>query len=187
MLAHASGLSPAVHLLTLDPVSDANVLETPEGLKYFAPPREIAWLGLLQAHAELTRGLDHELQTKHGVSLSAYEMLSRLAHAPECSLRMSQLAEQTKLSLSRVSRLMDQLEARRLAVRRSCRSDSRIVYAALEPSGRDLVRAAQETFFDVVDAKFFGRLSCDEVAQLGGLLERLVEQPPCAAARQLST
>ena len=49
-------------------MAEANVLETPEGLKYFAPQRGLAWLGLLQAHAELTRSLDAELQAEHGVS-----------------------------------------------------------------------------------------------------------------------
>ena len=159
-------------------MADANVLETPEGLKYFAPPRGLAWLGLLQAHAELTRSLDAELQSAHGISLSAYEMLSRLAHCPNGHMRMSDLAQATKLSLSRVSRLMDQLEAEGIVARRSCDSDSRIVYATIAPAGRDLVRRAQETFFSVVDERFFGRLSCAEVEQLGSLLERLVEQGP---------
>jgi len=157
-------------------MSDANVLETPEGLKYFAPQRGLAWLGLLQAHAELTRSLDAELQAEHGVSLSAYEMLSRLALCPDGYMRMSDLASATGLSLSRVSRLVDQLQDRALVARRSCDSDSRIVYAAIEADGRDLVRRAQETFFGVVDERFFGRLSCAEVEQLGSLLERLVDQ-----------
>ena len=157
-------------------MTDANVLETPEGLKYFAPQRGLAWLGLLQAHAELTRSLDAELQAEHGCSLSAYEMLSRLALCPDGYMRMSDLASATGLSLSRVSRLVDQLEERGLVCRRSCEGDSRIVYAAIQDAGRDLVRRAQETFFAVVDERFFGRLSCAEVAQLGSLLERLVEQ-----------
>ena len=163
-------------------MSDANVLETPEGLKYFAPQRGLAWLGLLQAHAELTRSLDAELHADHGISLSAYEMLSRLAHCPDGRMRMSDLAQATKLSLSRVSRLMDQLEARGLVARRSCDSDSRIVYATIEPTGRELVRRAQDTFFSVVDERFFGRLSCAEVEQLGTLLERLFEQGPNSCA-----
>ena len=157
-------------------MSEANVLETPEGLKYFAPQRGLAWLGLLQAHAELTRSLDAELQAEHGVSLSAYEMLSRLALCPNGYMRMSDLAQATGLSLSRVSRLVDQMQERALVSRKSCDSDSRIVYAAIEDGGRALVRRAQETFFSVVDERFFGRLSCAEVEQLGSLLERLVEQ-----------
>jgi DNA-binding MarR family transcriptional regulator len=154
--------------------TEAHILETPEGLKYFGPRRGSAWIGILRAHAELTRGLEVELQGKHGVSLSTYELLSRLAHAQGGHLPMSQLAEQAKLSLSRVSRLMDQLDDRGLASRRPCESDSRIVHATIEPAGRELVRSAQETFFSIVNERFFGRLSCDDVEQLGSLLDRLV-------------
>jgi DNA-binding MarR family transcriptional regulator len=176
MFAHANTCPQgdnAVAGLHFPVMAEANVLETAEGLKYFAPQRGLAWLGLLQAHAELTRSLDAELQAEHGVSLSAYEMLSRLALCPEGFMRMSDLASATGLSLSRVSRLVDQLEQRALVSRRSCESDSRIVYAAIDPDGRDLVRRAQDTFFSVVDERFFGRLSCAEVEQLGSLLERL--------------
>jgi DNA-binding MarR family transcriptional regulator len=161
--------------------TESHVLETEDGLKYFAPARSSAWIGILRAHAELTRGLDAELQEKHGVTLSAYEILSRLAHAPEGQLAMSQLAGAAKLSVSRVSRLMDQLQSRGLVSRRACGSDSRIVYATIEPPGRDLVRAAQETFFAIVNDRFFGRLSCDEVVTLGALLDRLVDAGACDA------
>lgn len=155
-------------------VTDTNVLETPDGLKYFAPARHSAWLGLLRAHAELTRSLEAELHAAHGIGLSAYEMLSRLAHCGDGHMRMSDLAQATSLSLSRISRLMDQLVDRGLVSRRPCAEDSRIVHATIEPAGRELVRAAQETFFAVVDQRFFGRLGCEEVQQLGALLERLV-------------
>jgi len=157
---------------------EQRILETEDGLKYFAPEREAAWLGLLRAHAALTRGLDAELAARHGIGLSAYELLSRLARAPDGALRMSHLAEQTELSLSRVSRLMDQLETRTLVERRACASDSRVTYATLLPAGRELVRAAQDTFFTVVDERFLGRLSCPEVELLGSLLDRLVARKP---------
>src|SRR5690349_23639239 len=110
--------SPAtvVCVRTLDPMAavsdDLTVLETEDGLKYLPPHREAAWLGLLQAHAELTRALDAGLHSRHALSLSAYEVLARLAHAENCILRMSQLAERTQLSLSRVSRVVDHLQER---------------------------------------------------------------------------
>lgn len=157
---------------------ETNVLQGKDGLKYFAPGREAAWLGLLRAHAELTRGLDGELSAKHGIGLSGFEVLSRLARAPECSLTMSHLADQVELSLSRVSRLMDQLEKRGLVERRACTGDSRVTYAALLPAGRDLVGCAQDTFFEVVEDRFLGRLSCSEVELLGTLLDRLVARGP---------
>jgi DNA-binding MarR family transcriptional regulator len=155
-------------------VQEPTVLQTPEGLKYLPPAREAAWIGLLQAHSELTRGLDSQLLAAHGLSLSAYDVLSRLAHAEEGHLRMSMLAERSQLSLSRVSRVIDTLESRGLAARRSCAGDSRVVHATITPEGSALVAQAQETFFGVIEERFLGRLTCTEVEQLGELLGRLV-------------
>jgi DNA-binding MarR family transcriptional regulator len=156
-------------------IEEPTVLLTPDGLKYLPPAREAAWIGLLQAHSELTRRVDAELSSAHGLSMSAYEVLSRLAHAEDGHLRMSQLAERCQLSLSRVSRVIDALETRTLAERQHCPGDSRVVYAAITPGGRALVSEAQETFFNVIEERFLGRLSCDEIEQLGSLLGRLLD------------
>jgi DNA-binding MarR family transcriptional regulator len=157
------------------------ILRTAEGLKYLPPEREAAWLGLLRAHAELTRGLDAALSAKHGVSLSAYEVLSRLARDEH--LRMSTLAERSQLSLSRVSRVIDALEERGLAARRSCPTDSRVVHATITEAGRALVAEAQDTFFETVEDRFLGRLSCDEVELMGAVFARLVKAGPPGSAR----
>jgi DNA-binding MarR family transcriptional regulator len=158
-------------------VTESNILETSDGLKYLAPEREAAWVGLLQAHAELTRALDAALSARHGLSASAYEVLSRTAHAEDGYLRMSELAERSQLSLSRVSRVIDALEQRGYVARRSCASDSRVVYATITDAGRALIAEAQETFFEVVEERFLGRLAPDEVTRLGALLSRLVTEP----------
>ncbi len=168
-------------------VDEPSILETADGLKYLPPHREAAWLGLLRAHAELTRALDAALAARHGVSLSAYEVLSRLAHADEGHLRMSELATRSGLSLSRVSRVIDQLERRSVVARKSCPTDSRVVHATISGSGRRLVSEAQETFFEVIEERFLGRLTCDEVGLLGSLFARLVEAgpPPEACAEEI--
>lgn len=159
-------------------VVDPTVLETANGLKYFPPEREAAWFGLLSAHAELTRGLDACLSARHGLTLSAYEVLSRLAHADDGHLRMSELAGRSQLSLSRVSRVIDMLERRGLAERKSCPTDSRVVHATITRAGHELLAAAQDTFFETVESRFLGRLSCDEVGLLGDIFGRLVAAGP---------
>ena len=162
-------------------ITESNVLSTDAGLKYFPPDREAAWFGLLSAHAELTRGLDARLSAEHGLTLSAYELLSRLAHAEDGHLRMSELAGKSSLSLSRVSRVVDSLCARGLAERRSCATDSRVVHATITDAGRELLAAAQDTFFATVEERFLGRLSCDEVGLLGDIFGRLVAAGPPSA------
>ena len=142
-------------------------------------------MALLQAHAELTRALDAGLHANHGLSLSAYEVLARLAHAEDCSLRMSQLAERTQLSLSRVSRVVDHLQERGLVERKSCATDSRVVYAAVTAAGTRQIAEAQETFFEVIEERFLGKLSCDEVMTLGSIFTRVFTPvAPRARARR---
>src|SRR3954447_26010455 len=140
-----------VHLSVQMAIQEPTFLKREDGLKSFTPEREAAWFGLLAAHAELTRGLDACLSAKHGLTLSAYEVLSRLAHAEEGHLRMSELAGQTQLSLSRVSRVIDVLCERGLAERKSCPGDSRVVHATITGKGSALFSDAQDTFFETVD------------------------------------
>jgi hypothetical protein len=46
-------------------------------------PEVQAWAQLLRAHSALTRRFSTELLTMHGLTLSGYEVLLHLAHAPD--------------------------------------------------------------------------------------------------------
>jgi MarR family 2-MHQ and catechol resistance regulon transcriptional repressor len=150
-----------------------DILSTADGLKYLPPDRESALFGFLQAHVELTRALDQALSTRHGSSLGGYEVLNRLARADESSLRMSDLAGQTPLSLSRVSRVVDDLVARGHVERRACAEDRRVSYATLTEAGRAFLREAQETFHELVEERFLGRLTEAETKVLADVFGRL--------------
>ena len=150
-----------------------HVLQDGDGLKYLAPDREAAWLGLLSAHAELTRTLDAELARRHGLGLSAYEVLSRLARAEDGFMRMTQLASTVNISVSRVSRVIDQLAARGFVCRRACPGDSRVVHVKLTDAGRAAVKEAQDTFFDVIEERFLNRLGCTDIEQLAAIFGRM--------------
>jgi DNA-binding MarR family transcriptional regulator len=96
---------------------------------------------------------------------------------------MSELAGRSQLSLSRVSRVIDVLCERGVAARQSCASDSRVVHATITDKGKTLFAEAQDTFFETVEQRFLGRLSCDEVGLLGDIFGRLVASgPPSDAA-----
>src|SRR5437588_13131829 len=83
-----------------------------DGLARWSDVHADAWIGLLETHKRLVRGLDAQLEAEHGLTLSGLEALGRLASAPERSLRLSDLADQCGLSLSRISRIIDALQAR---------------------------------------------------------------------------
>src|SRR5947209_12432021 len=100
-----------------------------DGLTTWSDTHADAWIGLLETHKRLTRALDAELEAEHGLTLSGVECLGRLAAADGRSLRLSALAAETGLSLSRISRIIDALESRMLVARRSSAADARAVEA----------------------------------------------------------
>jgi DNA-binding MarR family transcriptional regulator len=145
-----------------------------DGLAHWTPTHARAWIGLLETHKQLTRALDAELTAQHGLSLSALELLARLAAAEDRQLHLTALAAASGLSLSRVSRIIDTLQERELVARVACPNDARAVHAKLSASGLKLVIAAQSTHFASVQAAFFDLLDEEEIATLARVFERFV-------------
>jgi DNA-binding MarR family transcriptional regulator len=141
-----------------------------------------AWIGLLATHRRLTRELDAELEAAHGLTLSGLELLARLASVPERRLRLSVLAGEAGLSLSRVSRIVDSLEERELVERQHCPSDARAINAQLTAAGLELAQAAQSTHLAAVRERFFDRLDPREVTTLAEVFSRLSPEAPSACS-----
>jgi DNA-binding MarR family transcriptional regulator len=130
-------------------------------------------VALLRAHAASTRHLSAQLTADHGLTISDFEVLLRLARAPDRRLRRVDLAEQVVLTASGVTRLLDGLERNGLVERDSCDTDRRVVYAVLTDAGLERIREAATSHFAQVDELFGARFEEDEIAQLGSLLARL--------------
>jgi DNA-binding MarR family transcriptional regulator len=150
-------------------------------LDSWSEPHAEAWIGLLETHRSLTRELDAKLRAEHGLNLSALEALSWLRAANGRGMRLSALAASCELSLSRISRLTDSLEARGLAERRVVDSDRRAVQARLTDAGLELARRAQATHSASVQRLFFERLSDREAAQLAEVFLRFAPEPAARA------
>jgi DNA-binding MarR family transcriptional regulator len=131
-----------------------------------------AWRGLLRAHDRLTKALDVDLVSAHGLPLTSYEVLLFLADSSEGRLRMSELADSVLLSRSGLTRLVDRLERQGLLRRESCPSDRRGAYAAITQRGRALFDRARATHLDGVRRRFLDHLSEDELRSLGELWRR---------------
>jgi DNA-binding MarR family transcriptional regulator len=160
-----------------------------DGLARWSDLHAEAWIGLLETHKQLVRTLDAELEAQHGLSLSAVEVLGRLAAADGHQLRLSVLAHESGLSLSRISRVVDALERRQLVRRVPCESDARAVEAHLTDVGLTLAREAQATHFASVNERFFAQLSPEELATLAEVFGRFAPRgaaactaPPAEAA-----
>jgi DNA-binding MarR family transcriptional regulator len=143
-----------------------------DGLVRWSDPHAAAWIGLLETHKRLTRELEAQLNAEQGLSISGLELLSRLADAPDRTMRLSALAESAGLSLSRVSRIIDALEERGLVERQLDTVDTRARNACLTPAGLELLQSALKSHFAAVERLFFDRVSDEEVEILGAVFDR---------------
>jgi DNA-binding MarR family transcriptional regulator len=132
-----------------------------------------AWQALLHSHHDVTRQLEAELREEHGLSLGSYDVLVRLARAPERSLRMSQLAERVMLSPSGLTRLVDQLVDEGLVERHRVEQDARVVMARLTDRGRRIVRQAARTHLRGIRDHFTGRLNQAQLRNIASALETI--------------
>ena len=142
-----------------------------------------AFASLLRAHATATQKLNAQLLSDHGLTLSDFEVLLRLARAPERRMRRVDLAEQVLLTASGVTRLLDGLERSGLVERGACATDRRVVYAVLTDAGLATFRAAAASHLPQVEDLFGARLEEPELERLVELLSRLgdADAPDCSA------
>ena len=135
-----------------------------------------AWSNFLRAHAAIRRQLDRELVTEHGLTISDFEVLYRLAKAPDKMLRRVDLAQTVLLTPSGITRLLDGLESCGFVKKEACKSDARVVYAKLTDKGQKRLDAAAKDHLASVRELFRERFSEDELETLASLLERLPQQ-----------
>ena len=131
------------------------------------------WVGLLRAHAALTRELSADLVASHGLTINDYEVLLHLARAEDNRLRRVDLAERLLLTASGITRLLDGLERAGYVCKETCPSDGRVSYAKLTDEGASKLQAASKTHISGIRDLFESRFEDDELAQLADLLGRL--------------
>ena len=100
------------------------------------------WRELLDRHARTTTALERSLH-EHGLGVSEYEVLERLAMGQKDEHRMQELAEEVHLSQSALSRVVGRLEADGLVVRSMCAEDRRGIFVCLTDAGRERYAAAR--------------------------------------------
>jgi DNA-binding MarR family transcriptional regulator len=120
------------------------------GLAGAGPSSPETWLRIVQVHDRITRRVDSALHREHGISLTGFEVLRRIAESPDGRASMGDLAEAVGLSrpgiTSTVSRLVDD----GLVTRERHGGDRRLLHANLTEAGRERVRAATTTHDDLV-------------------------------------
>jgi DNA-binding MarR family transcriptional regulator len=136
-----------------------------------------AFVHFVRAHAAVVRGLDRELVADHGLTINDYEVLIRLARAPDRMMRRVDLAQQVLLTPSGITRLLDGLQRHGYVEKAACDSDARVVYAKLTKAGRDKLREATDDHVASIRT-LFGQFSDAELRTLCDFLERLQPEVP---------
>jgi MarR family transcriptional regulator, 2-MHQ and catechol-resistance regulon repressor len=145
-------------------------------------PRFTAF-GLL---AEAYTGLSQRFAAQYDefrLSSVEFEVLMRLARSPGNRLRMTDLAGQTSLSTSGVTRVVDRLDRDHLVRREACASDRRSSYAVITEEGLARLDQVLPGHLRVLDEWFTGQLTPDQLEQLLSAL-RIIRDAvnPCATA-----
>jgi len=109
----------------------------------------------------------------HGLDGAEFEVLLRLARMPDGSLRMTDLAAQTPLTSSGITRLIDRLVAAGSVRRRACTNDRRSSYAEITDDGRRRILRALPGHLDLIEHWLIGPLPADELAAFVATLRTL--------------
>ncbi len=132
-----------------------------------------AWRAWIEASNLLNHRLSADLQRQHDITLADYEILVQLSEHPERRMRMSELADATLSSRSRLSHQVDRLVKRGFVERQECELDKRGSFAALTDHGwkaivtaaPDHVTSVREHLVDVLGPQDFAALgaACDRI------------------------
>jgi len=134
-----------------------------------------AWRAFLGAVQLLQTQLDRELQRDSGIPHAYYEILARLSEAPDRVLRMSELAQASESSRSRLSHAVARLEEAGWVNRESCPTDRRGSFARLTDAGWAALEAAAPLHVESVRRHLIDRLTPEQLRQLLDISEAILD------------
>jgi DNA-binding MarR family transcriptional regulator len=118
--------------------------------RWLSADEHSAWRSFIEGFRSLIDVLDRELQADSGLSHAYYEILIPLSEHPERAMRMSELAEVTRSSRSRLSHAVARLEERGWVRRVDFAGDKRGQVAELTEAGFAVVAAAAPSHVETV-------------------------------------
>src|SRR5580693_2343806 len=134
--------------------------------RWLTPAEQEAWREFVTACTTLLSSVEGQLQQCSGIPHGYYEILVRLSEAPGRALRMSQLAEASTSSKSRLSHAVARLEERGWVERLDCATDRRGQVAQLTATGFAALEAAAPGHVEQVRRSLFDLISPEQVRQL---------------------
>jgi DNA-binding MarR family transcriptional regulator len=149
--------------------------------RWLTDAEQRTWRAWLEVMRLLPAQLEDRLHDRHDLNLTDYQVLVELSEAQEGRLRMTELANRTSLSKSRLSHQISRMEKAGLVERQDCPSDRRGAFAVITDAGWTLLRAAAPGHAHDVRELFIDLMSPEEVAVVGramGIIAEKLRQSP---------
>ena len=140
---------------------------------FFNDLEQNAWGGFLGTYAKLNRMIEEDLQAHSHITHVEFEALLRLSWNENHRMRIQDLAAQSILTRSGVSRVVERLERAGLVTREEAPEDRRGAYAVLTEAGAERFRIAAQKHGECVRANFISKFSEEELKTMGEFWKRL--------------
>jgi DNA-binding MarR family transcriptional regulator len=154
---------PATEAILLFVTGDTEV-------RWLTTEEQRIWRAFLVGVQTLLSTVEGQLQRESAIPFGYYEILVRLSEAPDRSMRMSQLAEASTFSKSRLSHAVARLEERGWVQRTDCEADRRGQFARLTDAGFAALAAAAPSHVEQVRRSLFDRITPDQASQLSAIM-----------------
>jgi DNA-binding MarR family transcriptional regulator len=132
------------------------------------------WVRLVGVLELLPGALDSQLRRDAGLTHFDYQVLAMLSEAPDRTLRMTALAEQTAATLARLSHVVQRLETRGLIERFPCPQDRRATNARLTGAGWQKIVESAPGHVETVRRTVFDGLTDEQTAELRGIADAIL-------------
>ncbi|TMR10054.1 MarR family transcriptional regulator [Nonomuraea turkmeniaca] len=134
-----------------------------------------AWRAFLSTAHLLDRRIEEQLKAAAGLTHPQFEILVRLAEAPDRQVRMTELARGVVVSKSALTYQITQLEKAGLVERATCPSDERGVFAVITEAGLRCLERVAPGHVEVVRRYLIDRLSRDELRTMTAAMRKTEE------------
>ncbi len=141
-------------------------------VRWLSDAEQAAWRGVITGARRLMDQLDADLKAQ-GLAHDDYGVLVALSEAEGDRMRMSELADHSVESRSRLSHHIGRLEQRGLVARETCPDDRRGSFAVLTETGRATIEALAPHHVEGVRRYFLDHLTPEELTVVGEAFRRI--------------
>ncbi|MBK9780967.1 MAG: MarR family transcriptional regulator [Anaerolineales bacterium] len=142
----------------------------------FTEIEQNAWGGFLGVYGRMNRMIEEDLQSHSHITHVEFEILLRLSWNENHRVRIQDLAAESVLTRSGVSRVVERLEKAGLVTREEASEDRRGAYAVLTAEGAARFQKAVKAHVAFVRENFLSHYSEKELEQMAAFWQRLENQ-----------